>query len=60
MDEMTIPLLEVATPGSEVLIQTFWDRLIFSTANTSRFGKYPDLIPDERWTFNGHKYVPDG
>ncbi|EST54634.1 hypothetical protein T458_14730 [Brevibacillus panacihumi W25] len=28
MDEMTVPLLGMSTPGSEVLIQTFWDRLV--------------------------------
>ncbi|BFH10950.1 hypothetical protein WJ0W_006695 [Paenibacillus melissococcoides] len=27
-DETTIPLLGLVQPGSEVLIQTFWDRLV--------------------------------
>lgn len=34
IDDLTVPLLGMATPGSEVLIQTFWDRLVHSKRPT--------------------------
>lgn len=59
MDEMTVPLLGMATPGSEVLIQMFWDRLViletfslFTTDSVSTLQticpRYPTICPNRR------------
>ena len=41
VDERTVPLLGAATPGSEVLIQTFWDRLVILNGQHEQIREVP-------------------
>jgi len=41
MEETTIPLLGMAKPGSEVLIQTFWDRLVILNNQHNKIREVP-------------------
>lgn len=41
VDETMIPLLGLAQPGSEVLIQTFWDRMVILSSQHQRIQEVP-------------------
>ncbi|MEJ8548530.1 hypothetical protein [Brevibacillus borstelensis] len=41
VDEMTVPLLGMATPGSEVLIQSYWDRFVILNGQHQQIREIP-------------------